>query len=451
MSSKRKGRRGGSHSRKGDDDEEGGSSKRSRSSRGKRTDDTTTDDQTDDDTANVVGSIFMSFLPQVPPPVDDDRADDPGCCKPKSKIAQIREKILKLDMDPRDKEGVLARLRVSDGDKTKHLEWFEHLVRIPFGKKSKLPIALSDRKEQHQNYFDKVECILNESVYGMDSVKEEVLNYIAQFISMGDDAVPRVIGLCGDPGTGKTSIIRKGLSQSLNRPMRAFSCGGMKDSSYLLGFDHCYSGSRYGAIVQSLIELQTMNPILFFDELDKISMNSDGLEIANLLIHITDPSQNYDFADKYFSGIHIDLSKAVIVFSYNDSNLINPVLKDRIYEIKVPTPTEDEKVIIGVKYLLKELCAKIGFKEGEIVCSDEVMRQLIRDKCKKDKGVRGLKNHLETVLMKINTARYIRQTKYKCLKEVTLPFTLTTEIIKGLLANTKSPDDEMLSYPSMYI
>ena len=128
--------------------------------------------------------------------------------------------------------------------------------------------------------------------------------------------------------THNTAIVRKGLANALNRPLVSYSCGGMKDSAFLQGFSFTYSGSRYGRIAQGLMESGVMNPILFFDELDKISDNSDGREITNMLIHMTDPSQNFDYEDKYFDGIRIDLSKVVFVFSYNDANLIRPVSKD---------------------------------------------------------------------------------------------------------------------------
>jgi ATP-dependent Lon protease len=111
--------------------------------------------------------------------------------------------------------------------------------------------------------------------------------------------------------------------------------GGIRDSSTFVGFEYTYSGSRYGMLSQCLMDSEVMNPIIFMDELDKISLTNDGVDIQNLLIHITDPVQNMTYQDKYFSGVTVDLSKVIFVFAFNDVNLINPILKDmclRIYQ-----------------------------------------------------------------------------------------------------------------------
>jgi ATP-dependent Lon protease len=217
--------------------------------------------------------------------------------------------------------------------------------------------------------------------------------------------------------------------------------GGLRDSSHFVGFDYTYSGSRYGIILQTLMETRVMNPIIFMDELDKISMTNEGIEIQNLLIHLTDPIQNNTFQDKYFAGIHIDISKAVFIFAFNDIENIHPILKDRLHIVKVPEPTFDEKVIICKNYLLSEICNNIGINKDDIHMSDDVIRNLIKKYCNKDKGVRNLKRKLESILLKINLARYIDKGHYSLLNKIEFPYTINDDIVDLLLKNDKNEND----------
>ncbi len=230
----------------------------------------------------------------------------------------------------------------------------------------------------------------------------------------------------------------------MERPIKTVSLGGIRDSSHFVGFDYTYSGSRYGLIVQMLIDTGVMNPILFFDEVDKISQGHDGIEVQNLLIHLTDPVQNMNFQDKYFSGIPIDLSRVVFVFSFNDETLLNPILKDRIHVINVSDPNIDEKIIIARDYLSRQIAKNVGISIDDIKMSDEVIRYIIKEYCNKDKGVRGIKRCIETLFLKINTSQYLGiYQKYKCLRKQELfPLTITKEIIDELIKETHSQKED---------
>ena len=138
--------------------------------------------------------------------------------------------------------------------------------------------------------------------------------------------------------------------------------GGATDSAYLNGHDYTYEGAKCGRIVEMLMESKCMDPIIFFDELDKISETSRGREISNLLCHLTDPSQNDKFHDKYFSGIDFDLSKALFIFSFNNEKLINPILKDRITVINMKGFKIDDKLNIIKDYLLPDLYKEYNFQ-----------------------------------------------------------------------------------------
>ncbi len=410
-------------------------------------------DNTNDNTRNKRSNSFkpvnndddMPSIIIIGPKNGFQQATEQPC---KIKHKNFHDRIIASGMDDKTKEEVLFRLKGLDSDKQKQTEWFEGLLRIPFKKYCDLPIKMTDEKENITKFFDNAMNILDNAVYGMESVKEEIINYIAQFISTNNTSMPRIIGLQGNAGIGKTAIVRKGLSQALQKPMRCVSMGGIRDSSHFVGFDYSYAGSRFGIITQSLMEAGVMNPILFLDELDKISQNHDGIEVQNLLVHLTDPVQNNSFQDKYFAGINIDISKVMFIFSFNDENLISPILKDRIHIIRVPDPTLDQKIIIGKNYLAKEICENVGIKWGDIVISDDLMRYLINHYCKKDHGVRGLKRMIETLYLKINTARFLgERQKYKSLKKnIEFPLHVTEEMIKELLECQKTKDDEIISH-----
>jgi ATP-dependent Lon protease len=387
--------------------------------------------------------IFFS----MPPPFMNGLGGGDGI---PAKYKALKERIMASNMDEKVKETVLLRLKTIDSDKQKHLEWFELLLKIPFKKYSNIPVSKDDGEEKLSNYFDSVYETLDKATYGMQQVKEEIVNFVAQIVSTNNTNMPRIIALHSVPGCGKSALIRRGLSECLKRPFKGFSGGGLKDVSFLNGFSFTYSGSRPGAIVNGLIDCGVMNPVFFIDEVDKISLNNDGIEVQNMLIHLTDPVQNNDFQDKYFEGIPIDLSKVIFIFAFNDISLINPVLKDRLHIIKVNTPTKEEKVVIGCKYLPKEIYPNIGFKEDEVIFTEDVMKYIIKEHCEEG-GVRPLKKCIETILLKINTARFIgKRNKYKSLKDkLTLPIKISSDMVDELIEKPKDEKSEF--FKSMFI
>jgi ATP-dependent Lon protease len=213
--------------------------------------------------------------------------------------------------------------------------------------------------------------------------------------------------------------------------------GGISDASYLIGHETTYTSSKPGLIINSLIECKTMNPIIFMDEIDKISTTDKGVDIQNVLIHLTDPIQNSEFQDKYFSGVNIDLSKVLFIFSCNDDTKISPILKDRLNIIRIKQPTINDKVVIGKKYLMKELCSNVGIDINTVKIEEETIKYIINKFCKDDLGVRGLKRCLETLLLKINSAIYNPMIKYSCLKGIKMskekPFDISIKLVEEVL------------------
>jgi hypothetical protein len=368
-----------------------------------------------------------------------------------NKKEALKQRVIKSKIPDEYKPMVLSRIEHMDSDKAKEMQWVDNILKIPFGEYAKVPVSLKSKKEQIETFFKDAAETLDSAVYGLEPVKEEIMNYLAQFISTNNESMPRILALHGSPGIGKTAVVRNGIAKVLDRPMKCINIGGLRDSSHFLGFDYTYSGSRYGIIASSIIESGIMNPIIFMDELDKISLSNDGIEIQNLLIHLTDPVQNHAFHDKYFAGIDLDMSKAIFVFSFNEINLVHPVLKDRLHIIKVPDPSVEDKVVIGKRYLLPEMCKNVGVKLEDIIINDDIIRSLINSYCKEEKGVRDLKRCLETILLRLNLARYIGKCKYSKIDKISFPYNVDIKTVETLLKKKNSQEDWPEHVKNMYM
>jgi hypothetical protein len=204
--------------------------------------------------------------------------------------------------------------------------------------------------------------------------------------------------------THNTELARHVLSPILQRPIHYISLAGATDGSFLNGFSITYEGSRQGAIVDGIIQSKCMNPILFFDEVDKVSESAMGREIIGKLINLTDPNQNGTFSDHYFHSVPFDLSKAIIVFSFNDIKKIDRILLDRIKVIEMNTFTHTDKIELFSSHLMKSMLRENNFKDGEIIFTKNAINDLVH-RCPED-GVRNLKRKLDTVLMKLNVLRF---------------------------------------------
>ena len=325
----------------------------------------------------------------------------------------LRFRVLNSNISLKNKTTIIQRidqyneLDNNDGEYHKLHTWLDGLENIPFDKKSKLPICLEDGPQRIKKYLYEVNECLEQSVYGHSDAKLQILQVVAKWIS-NPNSNGNIIGLCGPMGNGKTTLAKRGIAKAINKPFSLIALGGAQDSSFLEGHDYTYEGSKCGRIVEILKEAKINDPVIFFDELDKVSATSKGQEIFNLLCHLTDSSQNDKFHDRYYSGIDFDLSKALMIFSFNDEKKINPILKDRITIIRMKGFQSKDKIKIATNYLLKELFEEYNFKEGEVTFSEEVLNHII-NKYTKEEGVRTLKKCLDTILSKINI---LRLTKY---------------------------------------
>jgi ATP-dependent Lon protease len=150
-----------------------------------------------------------------------------------------------------------------------------------------------------------------------------------------------------------------------------------------------------------------MNPVLYFDELDKVSETTRGQEIINILVHLTDPSQNDTFYDKYFGDVPMDLSKCLIIFTYNDDTEINPILKDRMIRIETERYTEFDKVEIATRFMIPELKSQFNLEKDDVIFTQDVVKYIL-SKTPKESGVRNLKRSIELIMSNINLARILK-------------------------------------------
>ena len=331
--------------------------------------------------------------------------------------------------------------------KMKH--WIDGFMHIPFEKTVQLPVSMSDGIEKCHEFMENAKKIMDDAVFGMNDAKLQFMQYLGQLIA-NPSATGTAIAIHGPPGTGKTSLVKEGISKILNRPFEFIALGGATDGSYLDGLVYTYEGSTWGKIVQILMNSKCMNPVIYFDELDKLS-TARGNDIMNILTHLTDTSQNTQFQDKYFSEISLDLSKCLFIFSYNDESAISPILRDRMYQIKTVGYSSKEKCTIANQYIIPRICKQVNFQQGDIVFPPAVVSYIAETYCNKEKGIRDLKRCLEIIHTKLNLYRLTKPNSNMFQMDasirVTFPVTLTTELVRKMLP---MKDDDM-SYLSIYM
>lgn len=312
------------------------------------------------------------------------------------------------------------------GEYFKLKNWVEGINKVPFGVYKKPIVSLSSSsKKDIKNYLDKVKNDMDSAVYGHDNAKKQILQVIAQTITKSNEG-GSVIAIQGPPGVGKTQLIQDGISKALDRPFEFISLGGATDSAFLEGFDYTYEGSRWGKIVDCVINAKCMNPVIFFDELDKVSDTAKGEEIVNILMHLTDSTQNSHFNDKYFQGIDFDLSKCIFIFSFNEEWKINRILKDRMYIIRTDGFQLNEKIKIGKNYLIPKIINSVGYDVNNIIINDDIIKFII-ESYTFEGGVRRLKECVLEICKEINLRR-LNGTKLLD-KKIRFPINLTKEML----------------------
>ena len=345
----------------------------------------------------------------------------------------------------------LKYMEPGSGEFYKIKNWVDTFMKIPFTNFKELPLNISDGVDKCHDFMENAQKTLDEAVYGLNDAKMQIMQMLGQLLT-NPKAIGSAIAIHGPPGTGKTSLVKEGISKILNRPFAFIALGGATDSSFLEGHGYTYEGSTWGKIVQILIDSKCMNPVIYFDELDKISDTPRGEEIAGILTHLTDTSQNSQFHDKYFAEINFDLSKCLFIFSYNDESKVNPILKDRMYRIKTKGYSGKEKTVIATNYLLPRIREQVKFNEGDITIPDDVLSYINETHCHKEDGVRNMKRCLEIIHTKLNLYRLMKHGSNLFEGEMSLkvefPFKITKDIVDKLI---KKEQENMSALYSMYV
>jgi len=330
----------------------------------------------------------------------------------------------------------LRYMEPGGGEYYKMKNWVDTFMQIPFAKYKNLPITLDDGVEKCHAFMENAKKTLDEAVYGLNDAKLQIMQMIGQWI-VNPSAIGTAIAIKGPMGTGKTTLVKEGISKILGRDFAFIALGGATDSSFLEGHSYTYEGSTWGKIVDLLIKCKSMNPVIYFDELDKISDTPKGEEIAGILTHLTDTTQNNQFHDRYFSDIDFDLSRCLFIFSYNDESKVNRILLDRMYRIQTKGYDQAQKTTIANQYLMPKICEQVKFKQEDIVISEDTMHYIITNYTDKEDGVRTLKRCLEIIHTKLNLYRLMKPDTNIFESEMSIkvefPMQVTNEIVDKLI------------------
>lgn len=366
--------------------------------------------------------------------------------RPKAKDQPVMFKILNMNTTPEIQAQLLSKynnlqaLDPSSGEYYKMRNWLEKATALPLGVRKEMPAKVSDGPDICQAFMARAKKCLDEAIYGQEESKLQILQFIASKIT-NPDARGMSLLLVGPPGIGKTSLIKQGIAKALDWPFQFISLGGDSDASTFSGHQLVYEGSHCGKIVNSLVAAKSMSMILMFDELDKVSTTAKGEEIQNLLVHLTDPTQNAEFEDKYLAGIPLDLSQAMFVFSANDISKIDHVLLDRFMVVKLEGYDSKEKMEIAEKFLLPAALKEVNLAE-RVGIPKEVVQHVLETYAKEEQGVRELKRCMGQIAQKLNMLRLFNTPDLPFhIKDFSLPFILKKEHIDKFLKEKKSSMD----------
>jgi len=301
----------------------------------------------------------------------EKKIETSGMSKEALKKAKAELGKLKM-MSPMSAEATVVR---------NYLDW---MVGVPWKKRSKI-----------RNDLSKAEEVLEADHYGLEKVKERILEYLAVQQRMKKMKGP-ILCLVGPPGVGKTSV-GKSIARATNRKFMRMALGGVRDEAEIRGHRRTYIGSMPGKIIQNLSKVETRNPLFLLDEIDKMAMDFRG-DPASALLEVLDPEQNHTFNDHYME-VDYDLSEVMFVATSNTMNIPGPLL-DRMEVIRLSGYTEDEKLNIAMRYLVKKQIKNNGLKEDEITISEDAVRGIIRNYTR-EAGVRNLEREIAKLCRKV--------------------------------------------------
>lgn len=307
-----------------------------------------------------------------------------------SEMEELERKISKAGMSKEAKDKATSELNKlkmmspMSAEATVVRNYIDWLVSVPWKKRSKI-----------RNDLAAAEAILEEDHYGLEKVKERILEYLAVQQRVKKLKGP-ILCLVGPPGVGKTSLGRS-IARATGRKFTRMSLGGVRDEAEIRGHRRTYIGSLPGKIIQNLSKTAVRNPLFLLDEMDKMSMDFRG-DPSSALLEVLDPEQNNSFGDHYLE-VDFDLSDVMFVATANSMNIPAPLL-DRMEVIRIPGYTEDEKINIATRYLVKKQIRNSGLKESEISINENAIRDIVRYYTR-EAGVRNLEREISKICRKV--------------------------------------------------
>jgi ATP-dependent Lon protease len=318
----------------------------------------------------------------------------------------LRFRVLQSEVDERVKAVAIKKvdslLTMEGSAYHKVMQWVDGLCCLPIGRYQRLPVQPGASQPEVAAFLQSMRAKLDDRVYGHADAKGHIVRLIAQWVT-NPGAKGLVVGVHGHPGLGKTELC-KAVCDVLDLPFAFVPLGGANDGAYLDGHSYTYEGATWGKIADVLMKSRVMNPVIFFDELDKVSESRKGEEIINLLIHLTDATQNDRFNDKFFVDIELDLSKCLVIFSYNDESRISPVLRDRMVRIHTDGYSVKDKIRIARAHLLPGILAQFSMAPDAVRIGDAEITKIV-DTVDEEQGVRNLKRALHDIVSCINFER----------------------------------------------
>lgn len=330
--------------------------------------------------------------------VDEDSEDSVD-------IANLRKKAKKLNLSDEAKQKFKEEIKKIEGmpsyspDYHTTKNYLDFLLSLPWGKKDKL-----------DNDLKKAENILNRDHYGLNEVKERILDFLAVY-KRKNNLVGQIICLAGAPGVGKTSLA-KSIAEALNRKYMKVSLGGVRDEAEIRGHRKTYVGAMAGKIITAIKKAGTDNPLILLDEIDKLGNDYKG-DPASALLEVLDPEQNKSFED-HFLEVNYDLSNVMFITTANNIANIPMPLRDRMEIIKISGYTEDEKLNIAKKHLIPKELENNGLKKTEFSIDDKSIIEIIR-KYTFEAGVRNLERELQKIIRK-SVRKIVENSKIKKIK-----------------------------------
>jgi ATP-dependent Lon protease len=307
-----------------------------------------------------------------------------------NELEELEQKIKKAGMSKEALEKATSELNKlkmmspMSAEATVVRNYIDWLVSVPWKKRTKI-----------KNDLVVAEGVLEEDHYGLEKVKERILEYLAVQQRVKKLKGP-ILCLVGPPGVGKTSLGRS-IARATGRKFTRMSLGGVRDEAEIRGHRRTYIGSLPGKIIQNLSKLSARNPLFLLDEMDKMSMDFRG-DPSSALLEVLDPEQNNTFGDHYLE-VDFDLSDVMFVATANTLNIPAPLL-DRMEVIRIPGYTEDEKINIAMRYLLDKQIELSGLKEEEISVSENAIRDIVRYYTR-EAGVRNLEREISKICRKV--------------------------------------------------